>query len=119
MKKLSILFAILAVCGLVVFACGDDDGKKAHCETIVTCDPACDNMNGEICCGTTCQAMETCDPACEAPAYCDPCAGTCVEPPAECDPACDAATEYCDDGTCKEKPICDPACDMETEYCTF
>jgi hypothetical protein len=119
MKKLAIIFSLLAVCGFIFGACGDNGNGGPTCKKLVDCDPACatdgteycdmtngtcvkmcdpvcDYVGGEVCCGTTCQAAETCDPACEDPQVCDVCAGNCVTPPEDpvCDPAC-AADEYC------------------------
>jgi hypothetical protein len=118
MKKLAIIFSLLAVCGFIYGACGDDNGgptckKLIDCEPacatdgtemcdmtsgncIKMCDPICDYAGGEVCCGTTCQAAEVCTPDCTAPDTCNSCTGNCdtpVDPPV-CDPAC-AADEYC------------------------
>lgn len=109
MKKLAFIFSLLAVCGFMAGACGDNGNGGPKCEDPpATCDPDC--TAPEICCGTTCK-NETCTPACEVTTHwCNPCDGTCV---ALClDPVCEA-TEYCDDGTCKTTPtppVCDPVC---------
>ncbi len=110
MKRVIFVMSLMAVCGLVLGACGGDDDGGPHCvkTSTLTCDPAC--TAGKVCCNLTCKDMATCDdPACVAPQYCDPCGGGCVDPAAECVPACEA-TEWCDDGTCKLLPVCDPVC---------
>ena len=125
MKKLSIILAVLAVCGFVVYACGDDGGGGPECVktwTLIPCateaSPTGCDYTGEnpLCCNDTCGPMPTdgcADPAnaCEAPQVCDYCAGTpeCKDPDPTCDPACGAG-QYCDGTTCKDNPVCDPAC---------
>jgi hypothetical protein len=110
MKKLAIIFSLLAVCGFMLCVCGDDNGGGPHCEDPpATCEPDC--TLPEVCCGTTCM-NETCTPACatDGTEVCNPCDGTCVK---LClDPVC-TATQWCDDGTCKDlpdPPVCDPEC---------
>ena len=118
MKKLIAILTVIAMCGFVLGACSDDDDKGPHCvDNPATCDPVCDIMAGQWCCGTTCQDMATCDPACDAATeYCDPCGGGCTAMPTACDPTC-PATEWCDNGTCKVIPVCDPVCGA-TQYCS-
>ena len=116
MKKVIFVMSLLAVCGLMMGACGSSDSGP-HCVKMVTCDPACDYMS-QWCDNGTCKDFLDCDPACatDGTENCDPTTGTCVH---TCDPACDTQTQYCDDGTCKdipETPVCDPAC-AEDEVC--
>lgn len=134
MKKLSIILAVLAVCGLVVMACGDDgDGGKGKCVkawTLIPCatedSPTGCDYAGEtpLCCNDTCVAMPTdgCADmanACEAPQVCDYCAATpeCKDPATDpCEGVTCDAGEGCVDGKCKKIPVCDPVC-ADDEYC--
>ena len=119
MKKLAIIFSLLAVCGFIFGACGDDNGNGGpKCVADKECDPPCATDGTEACDVTTgnCIVFKTCDPACatDGTEYCDPISGTCK---AMSDPACATdGTEYCDDGTCKSLPVCDPPCGAD-EHC--
>ena len=118
MKKLAFIFSLLAVCGFMAGACGDDNGNgEPHCVADVVCDPACATDGTEMCDVTSgnCIVFKTCDPVCatDGSEACDPISGTCK---ATClDPAC-TATEWCDDGTCKALTVCEPACGAD-EHC--
>ena len=118
MKKLALIFSLLAVCGFMLGACGGNGNGGPKCEKDVECDPACATDGTEVCDLTngTCIVLGICGPACatDGTEYCDPLDGTWK---AMCDPACATdGTEYCDDGTCKKFPVCDPACAAD-EHC--
>ena len=59
MKKLAIIFSLLAVCGFIFGACGDDDGNGDSCadllaKTLIPAyNEACDGK-GEECCTCKC-----------------------------------------------------------------
>ncbi|HUU01977.1 MAG TPA: hypothetical protein VM425_11075 [Myxococcota bacterium] len=116
MKKVIVVMSMVAVCGLMLGACGSSDSGP-HCVKIVTCDPACDATT-QWCDNTTCKDFIVCDPACatDGTEYCNPMTGHCD---ALCDPVCETG-KYCDDGTCKDNPVvpvCDPVC-ATGEYCS-
>ncbi len=118
MKKAIFVISLLAVCGLMLGACGSSDSGP-HCVKMVTCDPACETMT-QWCDKGTCKDFIDCEPACatDGTEMCNMVTGHCDK---TCDPACKTdGTEMCDDGTCKTiptPPVCDPVCAAD-EICT-
>ena len=137
--RLKVVFVMMfVVAGLMLTACGSDDGDKnpeegctpagkqecgtQHATCVNACNPldadyatCVDNCDSDLCDCLTDGGCEcenpTCDPACTAGFTCV--GGTCVEDqPVACDPICEAGFS-CVNGACVEdEPAgCDPACE--------
>jgi hypothetical protein len=118
MKKFTVILMCLAACGLVLGACGDDDGgpKCVKAWTLIPCateasPTGCADPATKECCNGSCVDRASCEPACEITTHYCSC-GACVAFPATCDPACPTG-KYCDNGTCRDNPtvpVCNPVC---------